>query len=72
MEKKSAKRQKKLACGNKKKMDLLFIDVAGKRKRVTWLFTDVCEQCCDQGGVTLVGSVDASLSPGADRTGRGM
>jgi hypothetical protein len=34
VEKKSAKRQKKLACGNKKKMDLLFIDVAGKRKRM--------------------------------------
>ena len=27
------------------------------------------EQCCDKGGATLVGSVDASLSPGADRDG---
>ena len=28
------------------------------------------EQCCDKGGATLVGSVDASLSPGADRDGQ--
>ena len=40
--KKLAEHQKKLACGEKQNMDLLFIDVAGKCKRMTWLFTDVC------------------------------
>ena len=74
--KKLAKRQKKLVCGEKKKTDLLLIDVVGKRGRTTWLFDDACWTVLRQGWGRL-GGICGSLpvpwgkpdGPGACRCG---